>query len=246
MPPPIQRTPPYMQVVEHFRKQILDGKVRDGDRLPGVRQIAADWGLAHATASKVLVTLRADGLAESRPGHGTIARTQVHRGASDRALRMLATGKIYAPGEYAVITAAGLAPAPQRIADALGITPGADAVRRQRVTHDETGPVSASTSWFAGDLAAVVPALLSTERIKGGTPSAIEGATGRRVHVVDERKTVDEATPEQAEELHVAPGSPVLLGRNVYRDGDGEPIEVGESVAGPGRWFYARYEVEQP
>lgn len=243
MSPQIERTPPYMQVVQHFRKQIVNGDLKDGDRLPAVRQIAEDWNLAHATAAKVLATLRADGLAEALPGVGTLVRAQVHRGASDRAIRMLTTGKIYAPNEYAVITAAGLAPAPAHVAEALGIEPGAMAVRRQRVTHDETGPVSASTSWFTADMAEVAPALLSTERIRGGTPSAIEAATGRRTHVVDERKTVGTADAEQAEALGLEVGTPVLLGRNTYRDADGEPIEVGESVAGPGRWFFNQYAV---
>lgn len=242
MSPRIERTPPYMQVVQHFKQQILAGELKDGDRLPAVRQIAEEWNLAHATAAKVLATLRGDNLAVSLPGVGTIVQ-KVHRGAADRALRMLTTGKIYAPDEYAVITAAGLAPAPAHVAELLGIEEGAQAVRRQRVTHDQTGPVSASTSWFSADMAELAPALLSTERIRGGTPSAIETATGRRTHVVDERKTVSTATDEQAEALGIEPGSPVLIGRNTYRDADGEPIEVGESVAGPNRWFFNRYEV---
>ncbi|CAM5251189.1 hypothetical protein SXANM310S_00016 [Streptomyces xanthochromogenes] len=243
MAPQIERTPPYMQVVEHFRKQIVDGALAEGDRLPSVRQVAEEWGLAHATASKVMATLRGDGLIESVPGVGTVVRGRVHRGAADRALRMLTTGKIYAPGEYAVIKSAGLTPAPAHIAEALGIEEGDVAARRERVTHDETGPVSASISWFTAATAEAAPAILVPERIPGGTPSAIEAATGRRTHVVDERKSVDTATAEQAESLGIEVGSPVLVGLNTYRDADGEPIEVGESVAGPGRWFYNRYEV---
>ncbi|MFF7258634.1 GntR family transcriptional regulator [Streptomyces microflavus] len=242
MSPRIERTPPYMQVVQHFKQQILSGELKDGDRLPAVRQIAEDWNLAHATAAKVLATLRGDNLAVSMPGVGTIVQ-KVHRGAADRALRMLTTGKIYAPDEYAVITAAGLAPAPAHVAELLGIEEGAQAVRRERVTHDQSGPVSASVSWFAAEMAELAPALLSTERIRGGTPSAIEAATGRRTHVVDERKTVGTANEEQARALGIEVGSPVLIGRNTYRDAEGEPIEVGESVAGPNRWFFNRYEV---
>jgi GntR family transcriptional regulator len=244
MSPRIERTPPYMQVVQHFKQQILNGELKDGDRLPAVRQIAEDWNLAHATAAKVLATLRGDNLAVALPGVGTIVQ-KVHRGAADRALRMLTTGKIYAPDEYAVIKSAGLAPAPEHVAELLGIEPGEPAVRRERVTHDQTGPISASVSWFAAEMAELAPEILSTERIQGGTPSAIEAATGRRTHVVDERKCVDTATPEQAEALGIEPGSPVLLGRNTYRDAEGEPIEVGESFAGPGRWFHNRYGVSE-
>jgi GntR family transcriptional regulator len=194
---------------------------------------------------KALATLRGDGLIESVVGSGTVVRTKsnVHRSARDRFTRMLATGRIYAPGEYAVITVAELAPAPAHIADTLGIEEGQQAVRRHRVTNNEDGPVSASTSWFHASLAETVPALLVTERIPGGTPSAIKEATGRVAKSAEDRMTVGTANTEQASDLGIAEGSPVLIGRNVLRDEDGEVIEAGEYVSGPDRWTLYEYEL---
>ncbi|MGW6310199.1 GntR family transcriptional regulator [Streptomyces niveus] len=243
--PNIDRTPPYMQVVKQLRQQILDGDIKDGDKIPSVREISARWQISMATGHKVIATLRADGLVESIVGVGTIVRTKstVHRSARDRWTRMLSTGRIYAPGEYAVISAAGLAPAPAHIADALGIEEGAPAVRRQRVTNNEDGPVSASTSWFHPDMATAVPALLETERIPGGTPSAIKEVTGREAKSAEDRMTVGSADARQAADLGLDVGAPVLIGRNVLRDADGEVIEAGEYVSGPGRWTLYGYEL---
>lgn len=242
---PIDRTPPYMQVVKALRQQILDGELKDGDKIPSVRKLAEEWSISQATAMKALATLRADGLVESVVGSGTVVRTKsnVHRSARDRFTRMLSTGRIYAPGEYAVITAAELAPAPAHIADALGIEEGELAIRRHRVTNNEDGPVSASTSWFHASLAESVPALLSTERIPGGTPSAIKEVTGREARSAEDRMTVGSADATQAEELGVEVGSPVLIGRNVLRDAEGEVIEAGEYVSGAGRWTLYEYEL---
>ncbi|HEV7628003.1 MAG TPA: GntR family transcriptional regulator [Streptomyces sp.] len=248
MAPDINRTPPYMQVVKHLRQQILDGDLKDGEKIPSVRKISEQWKISQATAMKALATLSADGLVKSAVGVGTVVttRSQLHRGPRDRFTRMLSTGRIYAPGEYAVITAAELAPAPAHIADTLGIDEGQPAIRRQRITNNEDGPVSASTSWFHADLAESVPALLSPERIRGGTPSAIKEATGREARSAEDRMTVGAASAQQAEELQIHVEAPVLIGRNVLRDADGEVIEAGEYVSPAGRWTLYEYELGDP
>jgi Transcriptional regulators len=51
------------------------------------------------------------------------------------------------------------------------------------------------------------------------------------------------ATEEEAADLGVEPGSPVLRGRNWIRDADGEVIEYGEYVSAPGRWETYEYTV---
>ncbi|MFJ2186301.1 GntR family transcriptional regulator [Streptomyces anulatus] len=238
MAPAIDRTPPYLQVVSALRKQIVGGELKDGDRIPSVRDLATEWSISQATAMKAVAALRADGLVESVTGVGTIVRTQstLHRSAGDRFARMLSTGKIYAPGEFAKIVEAGMAVPPVWVADHLGIEEGAEAVRRRRITHNEAGPVGASISWFAPELAASVPALLSTERIPGGTPSAIEAVTGQRGVSSTDSSTADAATDQQAADLDIEPGSPVTIGRNVLRDAEGAVIEVGEYVSAGGRW----------
>ncbi|MFJ4343644.1 GntR family transcriptional regulator [Streptomyces sp. NPDC088915] len=239
MTPQIDRTPPYLQVVQSLRRRITNGELADGERIPSVRDIAHQWKISQATAMKAVSALRAEGLVESITGVGTVVRTRanLHRGAHDRFARMVTTGKIYGPGEFAVIHAAELAPAPAHVAEVLGIDEGAEAIRRHRVTHNEDGPVSASTSWFTADLAEIVPELLVKERIVGGTGNAIANATGRKPKVSEDRSTVDYATAEQAAELGIEEGSPVLMGRNVLRDSEGDPMEVGEHISGPGRWL---------
>ncbi|MCX4800326.1 TetR/AcrR family transcriptional regulator C-terminal domain-containing protein [Streptomyces sp. NBC_01214] len=49
-----------------------NGTGRRADRVPSTRQIAAQWGVALATATKALTTLRLEGLVEARPRIGTV------------------------------------------------------------------------------------------------------------------------------------------------------------------------------
>jgi len=62
----------YARIVGEIRGRIERGELRPGDRVPSTRQIVQEWGVAMATATKVLTTLRQDGLVRAVPGVGTI------------------------------------------------------------------------------------------------------------------------------------------------------------------------------
>ncbi|MFF1421349.1 TetR/AcrR family transcriptional regulator C-terminal domain-containing protein [Streptomyces sp. NPDC058280] len=64
--------PPYLRIVAEIRRRIMDGELGPGDRVPSTRRIAREWGVALATATKALTTLRLDGLVETRPRTGTV------------------------------------------------------------------------------------------------------------------------------------------------------------------------------
>jgi DNA-binding transcriptional regulator YhcF (GntR family) len=65
---------PYRRVVAEIRDRIARGELRPGDRVPSTRQITQDWGVAMATATKVITALRDEGLVDTRPGAGTVVR----------------------------------------------------------------------------------------------------------------------------------------------------------------------------
>src|SRR6266536_5823191 len=64
--------PPYVRIATELRRRITSGELGVGDRLPSARQITQEWGVAIATATKVLATLRRAGLARPVPGVGTV------------------------------------------------------------------------------------------------------------------------------------------------------------------------------
>lgn len=64
--------PLYARIVAEIRRRIEQGELRPGDRVPSTRQITREWGVAMATATKVLTTLRQEGLVRAVSGVGTI------------------------------------------------------------------------------------------------------------------------------------------------------------------------------
>ena len=65
-------TPPYARIAAELRDRITRGELAPGQRVPSTREITARWGVAMATATRVLATLRQEGLVLPVPGVGTV------------------------------------------------------------------------------------------------------------------------------------------------------------------------------
>ena len=89
--------PPYLQLVHQVRQSLLLGYLREGDRLPTVKDVAADLVINPNTVVKAYRQLEHEGLAGGRPGQGTFitgtlaspaaAVSQVLRGSLEKWFR---------------------------------------------------------------------------------------------------------------------------------------------------------------
>lgn len=64
--------PPYLRIVAEIERRIAAGELRPGDPVPTTRSIARDWGVAIATATKALATLKHSGAIESTSRVGAV------------------------------------------------------------------------------------------------------------------------------------------------------------------------------
>jgi len=72
------RRPLYQQLAEGIERQIRDGILPKGAKLPPQREIAKSLGIALVTASQAYEVLAAEGLVESRTGRGTFVSFDSH------------------------------------------------------------------------------------------------------------------------------------------------------------------------
>jgi GntR family transcriptional regulator len=79
--------PPYEQLRAQIAGLIATGGLRPDDRLPSVRQLAADLGLAGGTIARAYRALEQAGLVEGRGRHGTVVRQGPTLDAEQRAHR---------------------------------------------------------------------------------------------------------------------------------------------------------------
>ena len=78
--------PPYQKIASGIAARIATGELAPGDRIPSTRQLIAEHGIAMATATRVIATLREQGLVRALPGVGTVvaAGARPAPGAPDR------------------------------------------------------------------------------------------------------------------------------------------------------------------
>jgi len=62
----------YQEIAENLRRRIATGQLTAGDRLPSVRELAAEWQCTPATVSRAYRTLSDEGLVVSHHGRGTV------------------------------------------------------------------------------------------------------------------------------------------------------------------------------
>ena len=60
------------EIADSIRRRIASGELKPGERVPSTRQITRKWGVAMATATRVLTMLQREGLVVARPGIGTV------------------------------------------------------------------------------------------------------------------------------------------------------------------------------
>ncbi|MFC8079264.1 GntR family transcriptional regulator [Streptomyces sp. NPDC057307] len=82
--------PPFEQIRAQLADLISVGRLREGDRLPPVRQLASDLGLANNTVVRAYRELETAGLVHSRRGSGTRVAASAAGAAGDEARATLA------------------------------------------------------------------------------------------------------------------------------------------------------------
>lgn len=99
---PSDPTPPYEQVRTQVAMMIQTGVLAPGTRLPPIRQLANDLGLATRTVARAYRELEAEGLVHSRVRHGTVvtrpggrlSETEIHRQLTEAARAYLNTARL--------------------------------------------------------------------------------------------------------------------------------------------------------
>ena len=220
---------PYMQVAERIRRRILDGALKEGEKLPPVRELAKSEGVSVATLGRSLDQLQVEGyITTSRRGTFVANAPEVAPSGYDRITRVLRTGSVLAEGETMIVTAAELIKPPQYVAEIFDLDDGDQVVRRQWHSGKGQQRTGLFVTWHPAHFAAAVPELLSTSRASSpGLLLKIQQATGRRVVAGRDDIHGRDADVREANFLGLRVGAPILAGVHRLWDDKGV-IEYGE------------------
>lgn len=64
--------PRYLEIAAELKRRIAEGELLPGAKVPSVRKLAAEWGVAAATAAKALDSVSQEGLINAEPRSGFV------------------------------------------------------------------------------------------------------------------------------------------------------------------------------
>ena len=229
--------PVWAQIEEALAARISGGELRVGDRLPAERELADELGVSRGTIRQALDALAARGLIERGVGRGTfVAAGKVEVRLSDVAgfTEQMARAGVEA---RARVLRAGVGPAPERVAAALGLEAGAPVARIERLRLAGRLPLTLEDSWIPSARFEGIEEL----DLRGSLYALMRDLYDHApVRVVESLEPVV-AQRYSAEILGVATGAPLMLVERTAFDADNVAVEYAHDLH---RGDRARFVVE--
>lgn len=239
----MSETPAYLRVARDLRRRITEGEPPPGSRLPSRARLAEEYGVGPNVVIAAMRLLTAEGLVHGRAGSGVYVRRPAELRPMIRSWHAgRLGGTLLVPDESGESAgsrrncSSGTVPAPDDIAERLGVAPGDPVMRSEYVFYSGPERRTVSTSWEPLSLTGGTPVVLPE-----AGPLAGMNVVARMAHI---GVTVDRATeavtaravaPEEAEALGVPAGSPVQALQRTYYAGD-LPVETADLVLPAGRF----------
>jgi GntR family transcriptional regulator len=237
---------PHRQIAAQLRAQIRRGDWGPGDRLPSIPAIAQMYGVAKQTVQRTIDQLRIEGLLITKPGSGTFVR------GTRRKLNRLSRGRYGIQRGYHADLAAryrqqlvevGRAVPPAEVAEAFGVSAGAELVVRRHLVRTQDAAVELGASWLL-PRDADGTGLSRMEAFGRPLYQEVEEVTGRRYATASDQVTARLPTREEAELLKIRPDTPVLHLLHIGYDEAHRPIEVAVATwPGPATALTENYQV---
>ncbi|MFF0198004.1 GntR family transcriptional regulator [Streptomyces anulatus] len=219
----------YEEIAEFLRARIAAGEITPGATIPSGRELAEQWDVSRATAIKAVDVLRNDGVVVAKQGTGfVVTETPVARPAG---ARRAGSARILGGMPFLRVGEPDWAEPPARVAAALGLDPGKQALRRIRVLQLPDGtPNSCVEAWFPPEIAEASPRLADASPIAEGTTRYVRRQTGRGPSEGVDITTVRRVSEAEANLLKVPLDTAVAVLLHTAYDGQGRPLVCEEGV----------------
>ena len=203
--------------------QIQAGELSEGDRLPSERQLAEQFSVSRQTVRRALAELADAHLIESRPGLGTYVATRPVGEAPHMLMSFTEMGSARGLRAGSVVIDRGLEQASMEDAELLGIAPGAQVFRIERLRLFDDLPIGVDLSRIP---LALAPGLPDLDFSHASLYAALATAGHPPVRA-DYSVYADAADAQHARHLGVELGFPLLMAQTVAYDPDGNVVEKG-------------------
>lgn len=214
--------PLYLQLREALRKRILDGELRQHERLPSESELIREFGVSRITVRQALNDLASEGLIFKLVGKGSyVSKPRPVQSLS----RLQGFGEAMSRLGYRSVNrllSLKTLEASADVAERLELEPGAPVTEIRRVRYLDSAPVSLDLTYVRPDLGArLAREDLVTRDIFLIIENDYRIALGHADLVIDAQI----ASVEQAELLQVDAGAALLHIERLTHGRDGVPLE---------------------
>jgi GntR family transcriptional regulator len=217
------QVPLYVQLADLFRQRIVKGMWREGETLPSLEKLVAEFGVARVTVRQAIERLTRDGLVSPQRGRGTFVTGAPH---ADRWLKVETTlenlAELYRDTQPTILQIDESKRMP-RLAESDG-TAAERYVWMRRVHAHEGRPYCVIDIWLDAAIFAKRPARFRRETVIPlllAMPS-VEIVSARQ------RLTISTADVEVAQHLGIRVNAPVAEVRRVFTGPGRRVIYLGE------------------
>ncbi|MGL5826086.1 MAG: GntR family transcriptional regulator [Nocardioides sp.] len=232
---------PSRQLATVLRRQIDDGALAPGDKLPSERALATTHQVARGTAREAIKLLAQSGLVRSEHGRAWFVRAKprLMRFGAERysnALRR-ATGvspyriEVESQGRTPSVDCRRIThePAPAEVSSRLGLTDATEVVRRENWYFADDEPMQVGVTYIPLAIAMGSPLADSADLGPGSLYARFEDA-GHRIAAIREEITARMPSSDERVGLAIPDGVPVLNVWHTGIDDRGSPFEVTQFV----------------
>ena len=236
--------PVFRQIAADIREKISSGEYAPGAQLPSEQDLTGVYNVSRPTIREAVGLLRAEGVVYSQHGRGVfvtpprkvqrLSRTRLSKKARQEnrgAFLGDAAAGGFTPSTTVKISFEG---ADDRIAELLGIEPGAEVCVRDRVMRADGLAVMLAVSRFPCELTRGT-LIEEVNTGPGGAYARLEDA-GHTFAPFEEVVRTRMPTPEEASTLQLAEGVPTLFVTRIARNTDGVALEVNDMVLAGDRY----------
>lgn len=229
--------PYYQSIADQLRSEILDGTL--AGKLPTQLTLCERYGVARETIRQAAALLSSEGLIETQGRRGTFIRSvppvrrvagdrfrRAHREAGRAAYLVEADAGGWEP--RVEVLEIGERTAPDRVMRRLGLDGGDHVLVRRRRYRANNFPMEVATSYVPWRIADGTP-MVAVNTGPGGIYARLE-ELGFHLDHFDEEATVRAATDDEADQLRLRPGVPVLIVERIAVDTSGVAVELCDTV----------------
>ncbi|GAA3728343.1 GntR family transcriptional regulator [Salinactinospora qingdaonensis] len=236
MPTSDNSSPPvYREIAEELRSAITSGSLADGDRVPGENELMRRYGVARATARQALSLLIHEGVVVAVRGSGVYVRAfrplrrhgprRLSRElwGNGRAIWQADSGQRTFQTDTVEVTEID---APEHVARALSLAAQERVFKRRRRHLLDERPMQLAASYLPVELATGT-VITEPDTGPGGVYARLGELGYGPAHFTEEIR-VRMPTPEESEQLHLEPGTPVLDVMRTALTEQRRPVEFTE------------------